>query len=98
MDTLNGKNDKTGVSSDTLGDTLKNAKRVVLKIGSALLVDSQTNTENNTNEGSGGSPLRLRWLEALAQDISTLKSQGKDVVVVSSGSIALGAGGFGFTR
>ncbi len=93
MDTLNGKNDKfkkaidaSPVSGDTLGDTLKNAKRVVLKIGSALLVD----TENNTGEGSGDSPLRLRWLEALAQDISTLKSQGKDVVVVSSGSIALG--------
>ncbi len=86
MDTLNGKNDKVGNAGDTLGDTLKNAKRVVLKIGSALLVDSQ----NNTGEGSGDSPLRLRWLEALAQDISTLKSQGKDVVVVSSGSIALG--------
>ena len=82
MDTLNGKNDKVGNAGGTLGDTLKNAKRVVLKIGSALLVDSQTNT--------GDSPLRLRWLEALAQDISTLKSQGKDVVVVSSGSIALG--------
>ena len=97
MDTLNGKNDMSGKSGDggvTLGDTLKNAKRVVLKIGSALLVDSQNNTENNTEnntgEGSGDSPLRLRWLEALAQDISTLKSQGKDVVVVSSGSIALG--------
>ncbi len=90
MDTLNGKNDKTDVSGDALGDTLKNAKRVVLKIGSALLVDSQNSTENNTGEGSGDSPLRLRWLEALAQDISTLKSQGKDVVVVSSGSIALG--------
>ena len=83
MDTLNGKNDKTDVSGDALGDTLKNAKRVVLKIGSALLVDSQNNEQ-------GESPLRLRWLEALAQDISALKSQGKDVVVVSSGSIALG--------
>ena len=90
MDTLNGKNDILEDGGVTMGDTLKNAKRVVLKIGSALLVDSQTNTENNTGEGSGDSPLRLRWLEALAQDISTLKSQGKDVVVVSSGSIALG--------
>ena len=90
MDTLNGKNDKVGNAGDTLGDTLKNAKRVVLKIGSALLVDSQNSTENNTGEGSGDSPLRLRWLEALAKDISALKSQGKDVVVVSSGSIALG--------
>ncbi len=90
MDTLNGKNDILEDGGVTMSDTLKNAKRVVLKIGSALLVDSQNNTENNTGEGSGDSPLRLRWLEALAQDISTLKSQGKDVVVVSSGSIALG--------
>ena len=90
MDTLNGKNDKLEDGGMTMGDTLKNAKRVVLKIGSALLVDSQNSTENNTGEGSGDSPLRLRWLEALAQDISALKSQGKDVVVVSSGSIALG--------
>ena len=90
MDTLNGKNDILEDGGVTMGDTLKNAKRVVLKIGSALLVDSQNSTENNTGEGSGDSPLRLRWLEALAQDISTLKSQGKDVVVVSSGSIALG--------
>ncbi len=90
MDTLNGKNDILEDGGVTMGDTLKNAKRVVLKIGSALLVDSQNSTGNNTGEGSGDSPLRLRWLEALAQDISTLKSQGKDVVVVSSGSIALG--------
>ena len=82
MDTLNGKNDILEDGGVTMGDTLKNAKRVVLKIGSALLVDSQNST--------GDSPLRLRWLEALAKDISALKSQGKDVVVVSSGSIALG--------
>lgn len=51
---------------------------VVVKIGSALLVDSETNS------------LRADWLESVAHDIDQLKSKGKKVVVVSSGSIALG--------
>ncbi|MEO0486675.1 MAG: glutamate 5-kinase [Pseudomonadota bacterium] len=55
---------------------LSEAKRVVVKIGSALLVDA------------GG--LRRDWLTSLAGDIAWLKAAGKDVVVVSSGSIALG--------
>ena len=54
------------------------ANRLVIKIGSSLLVDS----------GSG--TLRHAWLEALADDIAGLKAQGKEVVVVSSGAIALG--------
>ena len=57
---------------------LKSAKRVVIKIGSALLVD-----------GVNGQ-LRLDWLRALAEDINTQKKMGRDVLVVSSGSIALG--------
>lgn len=60
--------------------TLKLARRLVVKIGSALLVDRQTGT------------LRRDWLTSLAQDLSNLKAQGTDVVVVSSGSIALGRG------
>src|SRR6202012_1469303 len=54
------------------------AKRVVVKIGSALLVD----------ETSGG--IRRRWLEALADDVAALRSEGKDVILVSSGAIAVG--------
>ncbi|QDY68947.1 glutamate 5-kinase [Qingshengfaniella alkalisoli] len=56
---------------------LSEAKRLVVKIGSALLVDRQTG-------------LRLDWLRGLAQDIADLRARGTDVVVVSSGSIALG--------
>ena len=52
--------------------------RIVLKIGSALLVDRESGT------------LRAEWLLALAQDVAWLKNLGKDVVLVSSGSIALG--------
>ena len=57
---------------------LTDAKRVVLKIGSALLVDRESGA------------LRAPWLTALAEDVAWLKGQGKDVVLVSSGSIALG--------
>jgi len=53
-------------------------KRIVIKVGSSLLVDRQ----------EGG--LKRLWLEALAQDIAFLHRGGADVLVVSSGSIALG--------
>jgi len=54
------------------------ARRMVVKIGSALLVD----------EASGR--LREDWLAALAGDIATLRRCGCEVTVVSSGAIALG--------
>ncbi len=57
-------------------DALKQAKRIVVKIGSALLVkDGQ---------------LRADWLATLARDVAAIKARGADVVLVSSGSIALG--------
>ena len=62
---------------------LSSARRVVVKIGSALLVD----------RASG--QLRQDWLSALALDVVWLKSLGIDVVLVSSGSIALGRGVLG---
>ena len=63
--------------------SLTEAKRVVIKVGSTLLVDK--------NSGD----LNLTWLESLASDVSSLKSRGIDVVLVSSGSIALGRGSLG---
>lgn len=54
------------------------ANRIVVKIGSALLVDRTTGD------------LRADWLRALAEDVHWLKGLGCDVVLVSSGSIALG--------
>ncbi len=58
--------------------SLSSAKRLVVKIGSALLVDREAGT------------LRLKWLEALADDLAWLRAGGTEVIVVSSGSIALG--------
>jgi glutamate 5-kinase len=60
--------------------SLTDAKRIVVKIGSALLVDRDT------------SKLRSDWLRALAEDVQWLRGQGRDVVLVSSGAIALGRG------
>lgn len=59
------------------------AKRLVVKIGSALLV-----------EGRSGR-LREGWLKALAEDVAKAKARGTDVILVSSGSIALGRGVLG---
>lgn len=52
-------------------------KRVTLKIGSALLVDGKTG-------------LKRQWLAAMAADIAELRNRGAEVLVVSSGAIALG--------
>ncbi|WP_299558968.1 glutamate 5-kinase [uncultured Sulfitobacter sp.] len=66
--------------------TLTDAGRLVIKIGSALLVDRTTGA------------LRAAWLGSLAQDVAWLKGQGVDVVLVSSGSIALGREVLGLGR
>jgi glutamate 5-kinase len=58
--------------------TLTDAKCVVVKVGSSLLVDRSTGA------------LRTEWLQSLAADVAWLKSGGAKVVLVSSGSIALG--------
>jgi glutamate 5-kinase len=57
---------------------LKNFRRIVVKVGSSLLIDS------------AAGEVRANWLAALAADIAKLHHDGKDVLVVSSGSIALG--------
>lgn len=54
------------------------ARRLVVKIGSALLVDAQSGA------------LREGWLAGLAADVADLKARGVEVLLVSSGSIALG--------
>nr|TFG52783.1 MAG: glutamate 5-kinase [Hyphomicrobiales bacterium] len=57
---------------------LKEAKRAVIKVGSSLLVDSASGR------------LRLRWLQSLISDIAELKNAGTEILLVSSGAIALG--------
>ena len=57
--------------------SLKDFRRIVVKVGSALLVDA-----------SAGK-LNAAWLTALAADIAGLHKEKRDVLVVSSGAIAL---------
>ena len=57
---------------------IKSAGRVVIKIGSTLLVDPERGT------------VHRRWLEALADDLAECRARGQEVVIVSSGAIAVG--------
>ena len=58
--------------------TLSSARRLVVKIGSALLVGEQSGR------------LRHRWLATLCEDVAALKSAGTEIVIVSSGAVAVG--------
>ncbi|MGD9537400.1 MAG: glutamate 5-kinase [Alphaproteobacteria bacterium] len=58
--------------------SLDQAHRIVVKIGSALLVDQESGE------------LRRAWLDGLIEDVAGLKARGKDVLIVSSGAIAVG--------
>jgi glutamate 5-kinase len=57
---------------------LQQARRVVIKVGSALLADAATGT------------VKRDWLQTLAADIAELRQRGQEVLLVSSGAIALG--------
>ena len=64
--------------------SLGSFRRIVLKVGSALLVDRAKGRLNHA------------WLAALAEDVADLHGRGADVLVVSSGAIALGRSVLGF--
>jgi len=57
---------------------LQTARRIVVKIGSSLLIDKDTGELNRA------------WLESLARELAERMGQGQDVILVSSGAIALG--------
>jgi glutamate 5-kinase len=61
------------------------AKRIVVKIGSALLVDDKAGR------------IRRDWLDALADDVAECRKAGQEVVIVSSGAIASGRRLLGLT-
>src|SRR5271155_126337 len=58
--------------------SLKNFRRIVVKVGSSLLIDSEAGE------------VRSAWLAALAADLAKLHGEGRELLIVSSGSIALG--------
>lgn len=62
---------------------LASARRVVVKVGSALIADTATGRAKSA------------WLEDLAADLAELRARGVQVLVVSSGAVALGRGALG---
>ncbi|HTX05518.1 MAG TPA: glutamate 5-kinase [Steroidobacteraceae bacterium] len=65
---------------------LAKARRVVVKVGSALLTDAETGRINRT------------WLESLIEDLLRLRRRGQQVILVSSGAIALGRRQLGLAK
>jgi len=67
------------------GHPFRSARRLVVKIGSALLVDDETGR------------IRRQWLDSLADDIAESRTAGRQVAIVSSGAIAAGRRSLGLT-
>ena len=77
----------TGVGSERDAAALiASARRVTIKIGSSLLIDQS---------GSGARP---DWMASVGDDIAALRKQGKQVLLVSSGAVALGRKHLGLKR
>ena len=64
---------------------LEKAKTIVIKIGSSILID-----ENKK--------IREKWLSEFSKDIQNLKKRGKNIILVSSGAIALGCKALGLNK
>ena len=73
-------NDKTSIC------VIKDAKLIVIKIGSLIVRGQELDTVNQN------------WMDAFAQDIKTLMDSGKKVVIVSSGGVALGRKALGISE
>jgi glutamate 5-kinase len=67
----------TGLQEPSPAAALEGARRLVVKIGSALLV-----AENGE--------IRRPWLDALAEDVARCRARGQEVILVSSGAVAVG--------
>jgi glutamate 5-kinase len=65
---------------------LGSARRIVVKIGSALLVDGKTGA------------IKASWLASLIDDLADARVRGAEIIVVSSGAIALGRRTLGLAR
>jgi glutamate 5-kinase len=72
-----------GVAAKIAASPVLASKRLVVKIGSALLVDDETGK------------LHQSWLDALCDDIAAAHARGQEVLIVTSGAIAIGRGPLG---
>ena len=69
---------RTEDSHEAAAARFESCRRMVVKVGSSLLVDSATGK------------LRREWIESLADDIAEAQKRGRETIVVSSGAVALG--------
>ena len=69
-----------------MSERLTRARRIVVKIGSALLVDSKTGA------------IKASWLSSLIDDLADARVRGAEIIVVSSGAIALGRRTIGLSK
>ena len=58
-------------------DNISDCKRIVIKVGSSLVTDNSNNIDKE-------------FLDSISNDIQNLHNQNKEVILVSSGAIALG--------
>lgn len=65
---------------------IASARRITIKIGSSLVIDES------------GSGARFGWMAGIGDDIAALRERGKQVIMVSSGSVALGRTHLGLKR
>ena len=64
---------------------LKNSKKIVIKIGSSLLIDKSKK-------------IRIKWLTEFSKDIKELLNQNKKIIIVSSGAISIGCKKLGLSK
>jgi glutamate 5-kinase len=76
----------TSTTHESSATPLLRARRIAVKVGSALLVDAEHGQVNRS------------WLETLASDIAALRARGQEVLLISSGAIALGRQHLGLPR
>ena len=65
--------------------TVRDARRLIVKIGSSLLVDSHSHK------------VRHAWLDSMADDVAACRQRGQEVVIVTSGAVAVGREHLGLT-
>ena len=76
----------TNLGHHNAAELIDGANRIVIKIGSALLFNPEKNG------------LQSHWLAGLSDDVARLQKAGKQVILVSSGAIALGRDEMGLAR
>ena len=66
-------------------NTLEASKRIVIKIGSGLIVDSNGSVRHN-------------WLDNFVSDVTKLRESKKEIIIVTSGAVALGRNLLGINK